>query len=242
MPNLVLEFGPAVRREGGSERHCVDCEPGVALATYFNVTSTDDHLLVATVDDSAASAAAMTAHAVVASARTHHERAVAPVCGAFHCGIIAATPGASGTVSLKRDNISCTLTYRVAADSPATMEFFSFSIHSGLLWFGEFLENELCGLMHCEPGPVCQYPNPLSSGIYATSTLFSELRIDASFVGPRARVFPLFAQAGGAVAPPEAVVLASANAATSWTMRMVNDSARSVLSFTAYVPSWSNAA
>ena len=170
---------------------------GEPIAQFFNVSSTQDKLLVAKVG---------TDHELPILRRRKLEPTrgevkkdlINPACGFLHCQIITTTPGTSGSLKLERGNVTCSVDYKISQNSQT--EHFAFAIHSGLLWFGEFLKADFCGVLKCVSGsPLCLIPDPLLRKIYTTEAIFDFVNITASFKDEEEAVFPMLTLDNGQI-------------------------------------------
>jgi hypothetical protein len=178
---------------------------GEPLKSYFNFSSTTDKLLVASVGSSTGSHNTAAAAAVVQVGRRNSTKRslLAPLCGFLHCKVFKAEAGLTDVFKLQRDNLTCVLNVSVASSGAAGGEYYALAAHTGLLWFGEFLNTQFCALVHCSGGPLCLLPDPLLEKVYSSQTVFTDVTLTTTIGQAEEAFFPLMTVNDGQVAAPD---------------------------------------
>ena len=205
---------------------------GTVLESYFNYSSTNDYLMVANINGESLSLVADVA--VVPSADNvsleKKSKFLKPICGFLHCQVFEAR--GSGRIELHRGNVSCSLDYNVTGPG----DYYALAIHSGLLWFGEFIRSDFCAVVHCDSGPICLLPDPLLKRVYDTAgTVFRKIDLNVSFSDSTEAVFPLLSVNQGQLVQPKKLKIES----DSLSYRVETEN-QSIVSIVAWGLPWKN--
>eukprot|EP01091_Cochliopodium_minus_P012575 TRINITY_DN3831_c0_g1_i2.p1 TRINITY_DN3831_c0_g1~~TRINITY_DN3831_c0_g1_i2.p1 ORF type:complete len:133 (+),score=25.61 TRINITY_DN3831_c0_g1_i2:1215-1613(+) len=108
--------------------------------------------------------------------------------------------------------MTCTVSYEISSQSKE--EVFAVAVHKGVIWFGESLDIEVCGIVHCVDPLLCILPDSYSEKVYETEAVFKSFKITNNFSN-ETQVFPLFSANGGQIQHPSYINLINGNTLVS---------------------------